>query len=122
MGKKVWASLGRAVPNGVYHLAFLLRVNSLLSQNNVNSCLKSCEFLAEIKNFSSILAGDGSLPPSPSIPIIRNRTLTSISLEWVPVENTSGTPVYLVEMDYSASGSMYLSEVDFSFLRDLYHS
>lgn len=101
---------------------FFFTVNSFLSQNNVNSCLKSCEVLTKIKNFSSILAGDGSLPPSPSVPIIRNRTLTSISLEWVPVENTSGTPVYLVEMDYSASGSMYLSEVDFSFLRDLYHS
>lgn len=81
---------------------------------NASSCLKSCEFLTGVKNFSSLFTADGSMPPIPSIPTETNVTFTSISLEWVSVANTSGSPVYLVEMAYSEGldnfKSVYLSE------------
>ena len=66
---------------------------------NSSNCEASCKFLTQLKNFSSILAGDGSTPPKPGIPTVTNKTLTSISLKWDPVQNTSGTPVYLIAMD-----------------------
>ena len=85
-------------------------------QNNASSCLKSCEFLAQLQNFSSILAGDGSFPPKPSIPIVTSRNFTSISLKWDPVRNTSGAVVYLIEMTFTGEQSRcsprYLSEVN----------
>ncbi|XP_020628043.1 uncharacterized protein LOC110065273 [Orbicella faveolata] len=85
------------------------------SCNNASSCLKSCEFLAQLQNFSSILAGDGSFPPKPSIPIVTSRNFTSISLKWDPVRNTSGAVVYLIEMTFTGEQSRfsprYLSEV-----------
>ncbi|KAJ7358888.1 hypothetical protein OS493_020726 [Desmophyllum pertusum] len=66
---------------------------------NSSSCEASCRFLTQLQNFSSIFDGDGSIPPTPNIPIVTNKTFTSISLQWDPVQNTSGTPVYLIAMD-----------------------
>ena len=87
-----------------------------LFQNNTSSCLKSCAFLAQLQNFSSILAGDGTFPPKPSIPTVTSRNFTSISLEWDPVQNTSGAAVYLIEMTFTGEQSRfsprYLSEVN----------
>ena len=89
-----------------------------LFQNNASSCLKSCAFLAQLQNLSSILAGDGSSPPNPGIPIVTNKNFTSISLEWDPVQNTTGSAVYLIEMTFTGEQSRfsprYFSEVNCS--------
>ncbi|KAJ7358886.1 hypothetical protein OS493_020724 [Desmophyllum pertusum] len=82
---------------------------------NSSSCEASCRFLTQLQNFSSILDGDGSIPPTPNISIVTNKTFTSISLRWDPVHNTSGTPVYLIAMDITGDFGMrtpfYLIEV-----------
>jgi len=87
-----------------------------LFQNNATSCLKSCAFLAHVHNFSSILSGDGSLPPTPGIPAVISRNFTSISLKWDPVQNTSGAAVYLIEITFTGELSRrsprYLPEVN----------
>lgn len=87
-----------------------------LFQNNASSCLKSCAFLAQVQNFSSILAGDGSLPPTPGIPTVTSRNFTSISLKWDPVQNMSGAVVYLIEITFTGELSRhsprYLPEVN----------
>lgn len=71
--------------------------------------------MSVVKNFSSILGGDGSIPPAPTAANFTNITFTSITMEWEPVVNTSGNPVYIVEMAYSEGignfRSIYLSEV-----------
>lgn len=89
-----------------------------LFQNNASSCEESCAFLAQLQNVSSILAGDGFLPPKPSIPKVTSKNFTSISLEWDPVQNASGTAVYLVEVTFTGEQSRfsprYLSEVNCS--------
>lgn len=86
-----------------------------LFQNNASSCLKSCAFLAQVQNFSSILAGDGSLPPTPGIPTVTSRNFTSISLKWDPVQIMTGAVVYLIEITITGEQSgihpKYLSEV-----------
>lgn len=81
-----------------------------------SSCLESCEFLTKVKNFTSVTNGDNSSTPTPGTPSITNRSLTSISLKWEAVENTTGSPVYMIEMEFSDSGGnsfwpVYLSEV-----------
>ncbi|XP_073250035.1 uncharacterized protein [Porites lutea] len=81
-----------------------------------SSCLESCEFLTKVKNLSSLINGDNSSTPSPGIPSITNRSLTSIGLKWEAVQNTTGIPVYMIEMSFSESGRnffrpVYLSEV-----------
>ena len=89
-----------------------------LFQNNATSCEESCAFLAQLQNFSSILAGDGSLPPKPSMPTVTSKNFTSISLKWDPVQNTNGTAVYLIEITFTGEQSRfspsYLSEVNCS--------
>ena len=71
--------------------------------------------MTKVKNFSSIINGDGSSTPAPGIPLVTNRNLTSISLKWEAVENTTGSPVYMIEMAFSEGGQAfvpaYLSEV-----------
>lgn len=88
----------------------------ILLQNNVSSCLKSCEFLTLVQNFSSILNGDGSTPPTPTIPTVTSTNFTSISLKWDPVRNTSGSAVYLIQVTFTGEQSRfsprYLSEVN----------
>ena len=44
--------------------------------------------------------GDGSKPPIPGTPTLRNRTFTSITLQWKPVNTTNGTSVYLIEVEF----------------------
>lgn len=74
---------------------------------NSSSCGASCEFLEQLNSFASIQDGDGSKIPTPSIPRVINMDLTSLSLQWDPVQNASGTPVYLVTVntmgDYSST-------------------
>ena len=69
--------------------------------------MASCEFVEQLNNFASIQEGDGSKIPTPSIPRVINMDLTSLSLQWDPVQNASGTPVYLVTVntmgDYSST-------------------
>ncbi|XP_073250102.1 uncharacterized protein [Porites lutea] len=82
-----------------------------------SSCLESCEFLTKVKNFTSVTNGDNSSTPTPGTPSITNRSLTSISLKWEAVQNTTGSPVYMIEMEFSDNGGhsfwpVYLSEVD----------
>ena len=86
-------------------------------QRASSSCLESCEFLTKVKNFSSLINGDNSSTPTPGIPSVTNRSLNSISLKWEAVQNTTGRPVYMIEMAFSESGRnvfrpVYLSEVD----------
>ena len=86
-------------------------------QGASNSCLESCEFLNKVKNFASVTNGDNSSTPTPGTPSITNRSLTSISLKWEAVQNTTGSPVYMIEMEFSDNGGnsfwpVYLSEVD----------
>ena len=80
---------------------------SLSLQGNSSSCGASCEFLEQLNSFASIQDGDGSKIPTPSIPRVINMDLTSLSLQWDPVQNASGTPVYLVTVntmgDYSST-------------------
>ena len=106
------------------HLSFHTNFNSPFSnwicfvfQRASSSCLESCEFLTKVKNFSSVTNGDNSSTPTPGTPSITNRSLTSISLKWEAVQNTTGSPVYMIEMAFSDSGGnsfwpVYLSEVD----------
>ncbi|CAH3145354.1 unnamed protein product [Pocillopora meandrina] len=74
---------------------------------NSSSCVASCEFLEQLNNFASIQEGDGSKIPTPSIPRVINTDLTSLSLQWDPVQIASGTPVYLITVnttgDYSST-------------------
>ena len=69
--------------------------------------MASCEFVEQLNNFASIQEGDGSKIPTPSIPRVINMDLTSLSLQWDPVQNASGTPVYLITVntmgDYSST-------------------
>ena len=86
-------------------------------QRASSSCLESCEFLTKVKNFSSLTNGDNSSAPTPGIPSVTNRSLNSISLKWEAVQNTTGSPVYMIEMAFFESGRnvfrpVYLSEVD----------
>ena len=69
--------------------------------------MKSCEFLTVLKNFPSILNGDGSKPPTPGIPTVINKTFTSISLKWDSVQNTSGSAVYLIEIAFTGERSRF---------------
>ena len=96
------------------HLRSWIRV-VFLFQKNASSCEKSCVFLAQLQNVSSLLAGDGFFPPQPGIPTITSRNFTSVSLKWEPVQNASGPVVYLVEITFAGEGSRvsskYLSEV-----------
>lgn len=69
--------------------------------------MKSCEFLTLIKNFSSILNGDGSTPPTPAIPTVTSKNFTSISLKWDPVRNTSGSAVYLIQITFTGEQSRF---------------
>jgi hypothetical protein len=95
---------------------FMKTAAVFLFQNNANSCVKSCAFLAQLQNFSSILAGDGTFPPTPGIPTVTSKNFTSISLKWDPVQNTSGAAVYLIEITFTGKQSRfshkYLSEVN----------
>lgn len=75
-------------------------------QNHSNSCEASCRFLTHLKNFSSIFTGDASVPPTPGIPTVTNKTFATISLQWEPVMNTSGTPVYMVAMEYNGDSAL----------------
>lgn len=69
--------------------------------------MASCEFVEQLNNFASIQEGDGSKIPTPSIPRVINMDVTSLSLQWDPVQNASGTPVYLITVntmgDYSST-------------------
>jgi len=58
-------------------------------------------FLTHLETFPSILTGDGSTSPTPDTPTVTNRTLNSVSLEWEPLKNTSGTPVYIIGMSHT---------------------
>ena len=79
---------------------FIVNVFSYL-QNHSNSCEASCRFLTHMKTFSSIVTGDGSSSPTPGIPTVTSKTLNSVSLEWEPLKNTSGTPVYIIGISYT---------------------
>lgn len=72
---------------------------SLQLQLKSGSCKASCRFLTHITNLSSTLFGDGSTSPTPGIPTVANKNFTSISLKWDPVQNTTGTAVYLIAMN-----------------------
>lgn len=73
-------------------------------------------FWAQLQNVSSLLPEDGYFPPTPGIPTIKSRNFTSVSLQWDPVQNTSGAVVYLVELTVTGEQSRvspkYLSEVN----------
>ncbi|KAJ7358905.1 hypothetical protein OS493_020743 [Desmophyllum pertusum] len=100
------------IPCGTY---FSDKETCIQSCKNASSCEKSCEFLTQLQNFSSILDGDGSIPPTPGIPTVTNKTITSISLRWdpvqnasgIPVQNMSGTAVYLIEVTFTGEKSIY---------------
>lgn len=79
---------------------------SFHQQLNSSSCKASCRGLTHIRNLYSILDGDGSASPTPGIPTVTNKTFTSVSLKWDPVQNTTGTAVYLIVMDIT--GDMVL--------------
>jgi len=66
---------------------------------NSSSCKAGCRGLTHIRNLSSIFNGDGSTSPTPGIPTVTNKTFASVSLKWDPVQNTTGTAVYLIVMD-----------------------
>lgn len=80
---------------------------AFLLQNNLSSCVKSCEFLTLLQNFSSIITGDGSTPPTPGIPTVTNKNFTSVSLKWDPVRNTTGTAVYLIEIMFGQQSRFF---------------
>lgn len=86
-------SLSVANPN-IYSISI-----QIPSQGNSSSCESSCKFLEQLNRFASIQDGDESKIPTPSIPRVTNKSLTSLSLQWDPVQNASGTPVYLITMD-----------------------
>ena len=46
------------------------------------------------------------MPPTPGIPTVTNKTFATISLQWEPVMNTSGTPVYMVAMEYNGDSAL----------------
>ena len=71
----------------------------LILQTNSRSCETSCRFLKNLNTLSSIRKGDGSKPPIPGTPTLRNRTFTSITLQWEPVNTTDGTSVYLIAVE-----------------------
>ena len=73
----------------------------LIFQTNSSSCEESCWFLKYLKTLSSIRNGDGSKPPIPGTPTLRNRTFTSITLQWEPVNTTNGTSVYLIAVEFN---------------------
>lgn len=52
----------------------------------------------------SLRKGDGSPVPPVRTPTVTKKTLTSIHLEWDPVETNNGTPVYLIKMIYTGDG------------------
>ena len=79
-----------------------------LLQKTSSYCQDSCEFLTKVKTLSSIITGDGSLPPTPRNLTVTNRSFTSISLQWEAVKNTNGSPVYLIEMQLSTGGGKYI--------------
>ena len=87
-----------------------------LLQKTSSYCQDSCEFLTKVKTLSSIITGDGSLPPTPRNLTVTNRSFTSISLQWEAVKNTNGSPVYLIEMQHSRGEAkyipVYMEEVD----------
>ena len=87
-----------------------------LLQKTSSYCQESCEFLTKVKTLSSIITGDGSLPPTPRNLTVTNRSFTSISLQWEAVKNTNGSPVYLIEMQHSRGEAkyipVYMEEVD----------
>ncbi|XP_073250033.1 uncharacterized protein [Porites lutea] len=68
---------------------------------NSSSCEASCWFLKYLNTLSSIRNGDGSKPPIPGTPTLRNRTFTSITLQWEPVNTTNGTSVYLIAVEFN---------------------
>ena len=72
----------------------------LILQTNSSSCEASCRFLKYLKTLSSITNGDGSKPPIPGTPTLRNRTFSSITLQWKPVNTTNGTSVYLIAVEF----------------------
>ncbi|RMX45146.1 hypothetical protein pdam_00016496 [Pocillopora damicornis] len=78
---------------------------------NSSSCGASCEFLEQLNSFASIQDGDGSKIPTPSIPRVINMDLTSLSLQWDPVQNASGTPVYLVTVNTMGDDSSTYTNV-----------
>ena len=80
----------------VYLVALLL-----ILQTNSSSCEANCWFLKYLKTLSSIRDGDGSKPPIPGTPTLRNRTFTSITLQWEPVNTTNGTSVYLIAVEFN---------------------
>ena len=94
---------------------------TLVPQMNSSSCEASCRFLEQLKNFSSIFVGDGSRLPRLGIPTVTNKNLTSLSLQWDPVQNASGTSVYLVAMeitgDYDLPSPFYFVRVCFHFFK-----
>ena len=67
----------------------------------------SCRFLKYLETLSSKKNGDGSKPPIPGTPTLRNRTFTSITLQWEPVNTTNGTSVYLIAVEFE--GDFYKS-------------
>ena len=73
----------------------------LILQTNSSSCEASCWFLKYLKTLSSIRKGDGSKPPIPGTPTLRNRTFTSITLQWEPGNTTNGTSVYLIAVEFN---------------------
>ena len=73
----------------------------LFLQTNSSSCEASCWFLKYLNTLSSIRNGDGSEPPIPGTPTLRNRTFTSITLQWEPVNTTNGTSVYLIAVEFN---------------------
>ena len=96
----------------MYFLVIRL-LTSLHLQLNSSSCNSSCRFLTHIRNFSSVLHGDGSTPPTPGIPTVTNKTFTSVSLKWDPVQNTTGTAVYLMAISTTGDRDLtyYFSQV-----------